>query len=264
MSRILALAYGAVAYVLFLGTFLYAIGFVGNVAVPKSIDSTPGELSLAALLVNAALLGVFAVQHSLMARPAFKRWWTRMVPKPVERSTYVLFANAALILLYWQWQPITTPVWTVTGSLATPLLEAVFWLGWGIVLVSTFLIHHFELFGLRQVVARFRNKELPDPTFKTPLLYRHVRHPIYLGFILAFWSTPTMTLGHLIFALATTGYIFIGIWFEERDLIAQFGERYRRYRREVSMLFPLPFLKPGPRHAESEPVLIPSNSGVDK
>jgi protein-S-isoprenylcysteine O-methyltransferase Ste14 len=256
MSRIFTLLYGVVVYVIFLGTFLYAIGFVENVLVPKSIDAPDGgPLSAAALVVNAALLGVFAVQHSVMARPAFKRWWTKFVPKSVERSTFVLFANAALILLYWQWQPITSLVWTVTDPGAAHILEGVSWLGFGLVLVSTFVISHFELFGLVQVLARVRGRDLPEPRFRTPGIYRYVRHPIYLGFILAFWATPKMTVGHLVFAVATTGYILIGIWFEERDLVAQFGERYRRYREQVGML--LPFRKlPAPAET-SEPHVLP-------
>jgi len=240
MRGFAALAYGLFCYIVFLFTLLYAIGFVGNFAVPKSIDSGVAGSPLNALLVDALLLGVFAVQHSVMARPAFKRWWTRLVPPALERSTYVLMASAALLLIYWQWQPLPAPVWTVTNPLGVTVLDAVFWLGWATLVVSTFVINHFELFGLWQVYAHARGKNSPPPKFEVRSIYRLVRHPIYLGFILAFWSTPAMTVGHLFFAIATTGYILVGIYFEERDLVASFGDQYRRYRGQVRMLLPLP------------------------
>jgi protein-S-isoprenylcysteine O-methyltransferase Ste14 len=239
LKALFSLLYGVAVYVFFLGTFSYAIAFVGNLYVPKSIDSGAVAPRAEALLVTLILLGVFAVQHSVMARRAFKRWWTRIVPPAVERSTYVLAATLALALLLWQWRPIPEPVlWRIEGGSAVQAIWIVFWLGWGTLLVSTFLINHFELFGLRQVFARVLGREIPEQKFRTPLLYRYVRHPIYLGFVLAFWATPVMTAGHLLFAVGATGYILVGIWFEERDLIAQFGDQYRRYRSQVGMLLP--------------------------
>jgi protein-S-isoprenylcysteine O-methyltransferase Ste14 len=238
MGGFLSLVYGLAVYVFFLGTFLYAIGFVGNLT-PKSIDSGAPAPLVEALVVNVLLLGLFAVQHSVMARKGFKRWWTRIVPEPVERSTYVLAATAALALLLWQWRPIPEPiVWRVESAAVAQLLGIVFWLGWALLLLSTFLINHFELFGLHQVIINLARRQMTEPRFKTPVLYKLVRHPIYLGFIVAFWAAPVMTVGHLLFAAVTTAYIFVGIFLEERDLVAQFGEQYQRYRAQVGMLIP--------------------------
>ncbi len=240
VGGLVAMLYGIVTYLLFLATFLYAIAFVGNLPAPKTIDSGDPGPFIPSLIINALLLGVFAIQHSVMARPAFKRWWTRLVPPAVERTTFVLFASLALLLLYWQWRPVTDIIWSVTDPLGAIMLHVVSGIGWTVVLASTFMINHFELFGLRQVLARLLRQELPPPKFKTPMLYKSVRHPIYLGYQIAFWATPTMTAGHLQIDIATTGYNQIGIWFEERDLIAMFGDQYRRYREQVSMLIPLP------------------------
>lgn len=242
MQRALAFVYGAVSYVLFLAVFLYAIGFAGDLLVPRTVDRGGPAAPLAtALLVDALLLGLFAIQHSVMARPGFKRLWTRLVPPATERSTYVLFSSLALALLFWQWRPIPGVVWAAEAGWARGLLWGLFALGWGIVLVSTFLISHFHLFGVAQVHAHLRQRATAMPGFQTPGLYRRVRHPIMLGFLVAFWATPRMTAGHLLFAVATTGYILVGVWFEERDLVAAFGDRYRLYREQVPMFLPRPW-----------------------
>ncbi|MET0498350.1 MAG: methanethiol S-methyltransferase [Steroidobacteraceae bacterium] len=237
MKRSLALLYGVASYVVFFATFLYAIGFLGNFGVARSMDSTPTSSLGAALLINLGLLALFALQHSVMARPAFKRWWTRIVPTVIERSTYVLFSSLALILLFWLWQPIGASIWNVDSVLGRALLYAGFAAGWVLLLVSTFLINHFDLFGLRQTWLYFRGRPYTDIPFRTPALYKLVRHPLYVGWLLIFWCTPTMTAAHLLFAIMTTAYILIAIQFEEHDLIRAFPE-YATYRQRVPMLIP--------------------------
>jgi protein-S-isoprenylcysteine O-methyltransferase Ste14 len=239
MGGLMAVLYGGASYGFAMAVILYGICFIGGWA-PRSIDSggTPTE-PLTAAIIDLVLLGIFAVQHSVMARPQFKAWWTRFVPPVVERSTFVLLAALALSLLFWQWRPIAGTVWSVGPPIAYGLV-ALYFAGWAVVLISTFLINHFDLFGLAQVWAAWRGAKPAPPQFRTPVFYKVVRHPIYTGFLLAFWATPTMSYGHLLFAAASTAYIFIGIWLEERDLIALFGDTYRRYRERVSMIVPLP------------------------
>jgi len=241
MKRILFLLYGVISYFIFFGTFLYAIGFVGNLFVPKSIDGAATMPLAKAVLINASLLLVFALQHSIMARPAFKSWWTRFVPEPAERSTYVLLASLCLLLMMWQWQPIGGIVWSIESSLVKTILLSTYVFGWGLVLISTFLINHFDLFGLRQTWLQFTGRKYTPLPFRTPLFYRFVRHPLYLGFLIAFWSTPVMTVAHLLFAMLTTGYILTAIVFEEKDLEAHFGESYVRYKQNSSKI--IPFLR---------------------
>jgi methanethiol S-methyltransferase len=236
--RLLALGYGGLAYLIFTGTFLYAVGFVAQIVVPKTIDSGPTSPWPGALLINLALMSIFAVQHSGMARQGFKKLFARVALPAIERSTYVLAASLTLILLFWQWQPMPAVVWNVEHPVLAGVVTACGALGWLIALYSTFLISHFELFGLTQVVAHFAGRMAEPVKFKTPGLYRLIRHPIYLGFIIAFWSAPTMTQGHLLFAAVTTAYIFVGIYLEERDLVSLFGHEYRRYRERVAMLLP--------------------------
>lgn len=246
MKRLLVLLYGIVCYAVFFGTFLYAIAFVGNLIVPRSIDAAPTTTLGAAIAINVALLGVFALQHSVMARPAFKRWWTRYVPVAVERSTYTLLSSLALLLLFWQWRPIGAVVWHVDNEIGRALLYAGFAFGWTLVLVSTFLINHFDLFGLRQVWLYFRGRPYTEIPFRTPVLYKFVRHPLYVGWFFAFWCAPTMTAAHLLFAVLTTAYILIAIQLEERDLVRAFPD-YATYRQRVPML--IPFLG---KHAKPE------------
>ncbi len=244
MKKAIFLLYGVVAYLCFFGTILYAIGFVGNLIVPKTIDGAPQVPLIQALLTNTGLLLLFAFQHSTMARPAFKRWWTKFVPEPIERSTFVLFSSLCLMLMMSLWQPMGGVVWSIESPVIQGVLMAAYLLGWAIVFLSTFLINHFDLFGLRQVWLHFQGKAYTHLQFRTPFLYKAVRHPLYLGFIIAFWATPLMTVTHLLFAVATTGYILTAIQLEERDLITQFGDKYRNYRRSAPML--IPFLKRRP------------------
>ena len=234
----IAAVYGFVCYVVFLGSFLYAIGFVGNLIVPKAIDSGPSTALPEALVINLVLLGLFAVQHSVMARPGFKAVWTRMVPRSVERSTYVLLSSLLLALIYWKWQAIPTVVWDVSSPALNAFLLVLFALGWLILLLSTFMINHFDLFGLRQVYLLARGLEYTPLNFTQRAFYKFVRHPIMLGFVIAFWATPHMSVGHLVFSIATTGYILVGIFLEERDLVKYHGAEYEAYRARVPMLFP--------------------------
>jgi len=238
-KRVATFIYGFISYLLFLGTFLYAVGFIGNIIVPKSIDSGRSGSLMEALLIDAGLLALFAVQHSVMARPWFKRAWTRIVPKAAERSTYVLLSSVALLLLFWQWQPIGGAVWNIEQPVIRMVLYGVCAAGWLLVLASTFFINHFDLFGLRQVYLYLMGKEYKQTPFRTPMLYRHVRHPLYLGWLMAFWGTPVMTIAHLVFAIATTSYILLAIRFEEKDLIDVYGEDYKQYKKRVPMILPV-------------------------
>lgn len=258
VKRVLGFVYGVLCYFAFFGTFLYAIGFVGGgnlygagkpLIVPRSIDLSPagsGESLTMRLIIDAILLSLFAVQHSVMARAWFKRRWTQVVAPGLERSTYVLLASLVLQLMFWQWRPIgiARVAWDVQNATARIVLEALFWLGWLIVLISTFLINHFDLFGLKQAYHYLKGTEAAPPTFRAPAFYRGVRHPIYLGFMIAFWSTPRMSLGHLFFAGMTTAYMLVAIQFEERDLLKAYGDEYEDYRKHVSMLTPVKFWKP--------------------
>lgn len=238
MKRVVAFAYGLVCYAVFLVSLLYAIGFLGNVVVPKSIDSGPLGPVSRALIMDGALLALFAIQHSIMARPWFKEGWTILVPAPVERSTYVLFSSLALLLLFWQWQPIGGVVWDAGQGVLSWILVGGYAAGLLIVLLSTFMINHFDLFGLRQVYLYLRGQEYTPVPFRTPFFYRYVRHPLYVGWFLTFWCAPVMTAAHLFFAVMTSAYILVAIRFEENDLVKAYGRKYEQYREQVPMLIP--------------------------
>jgi protein-S-isoprenylcysteine O-methyltransferase Ste14 len=254
MKRSLVLLYGVLCYAIFFATFLYAIAFLGNFGIPQPIDAAPTGAVGSAIVVDAALLTLFALQHSIMARPAFKRRWTRIVPAATERSTYVLLSSLALILLFWQWRPIGAVVWHVEGEIARALIYTGYACGWVLLLFATFLINHFDLFGLRQVWLYFRDRPYVEVPFRTPSLYRVVRHPLYVGWLLIFWCAPTMTAAHLLFAVLTTLYILVAIRFEERDLVNAFPE-YARYRAEVPMLIPFTRGRTGAHRAAASTII---------
>ncbi len=240
MNRFIAFVYGVLCYSVFFLTFLYLIGFLGNLLVPKSIDSGLSATTGTALLINLGLIALWGVPHSVMARPGFKAWWTKIVPTSVERSTYVLLSSLLLILLYWQWRPMGQVIWQADAAWSVAALWGVFGAGFGLVLLSTFIIDHFDLFGLRQVTLNLSQKEYTDPAFKVTFLYKFVRHPLYVGWLLAFWGTPTMTLGHLLLAVGMSAYILIAVRYEERDLVKVLGQDYTDYRARVPMLIPRP------------------------
>lgn len=250
MNRAAALIYGVVSYFLFFGTILYMIGFVGDFWVPRSVDRALAAPTTEAIIINVALVALFGIQHTIMARPAFKRWWTRIVPQPVERSTFVLIASLLLILLFWQWRAMPHLVWDVQSPAGRTLLYALFAVGWVMVFAATFMIDHFDLFGLRQVWFHFCGRPYTPPHFQIAILYRWVRHPLMLGFLIAFWATPRLTAGHLLFAAVMTVYILIAIQIEERDLLALHGDAYAEYRRKTSMILPIPVTSSVPARPE--------------
>lgn len=238
MSRYLIFAYGILCYTMFLGVFVYSIAFLGNLFIPNSIDAAPRVPVIQAILIDVGLLGLFAVQHSVMARPAFKRWWTKIVPEPAERATYVLFSNVAMVALFVFWEPIGGTIWSLEPGLAANLVYGLYFLGWAVLFYATLLLNHFELCGVRQVWLHLRGKPYTDIPFNEPGMYRYVRHPIYVGWLMIFWFTPVMTAAHLLFAVMTTVYILVAIQFEEKDLVDHFGDDYRSYKRRVGMLIP--------------------------
>ena len=240
MSRILAFIYGLICYLIFFATFIYTIGFVGNLIVPKTLDSDLNGTLIQGILIDILLIGVFAIQHSLMARPSFKEWWKKIIPNSIERSTYVLMSSLALLLLFWQWRSLGGIIWNIQNPIISNIIYGIFALGWLIALLSKFMINHFDLFGLRQVYLYLRGQEYEYLGFRTPGFYKYVRHPIMLGFVIAFWATPIMTVSHLIFALGLTIYMLVGIKLEETDMISIYGNLYQEYRQQVSMLIPLP------------------------
>ena len=240
MKRIAVFLYGLICYLIFFVSFVYAVGFVGDFIVPKTINSGTAGPFWQSMLINIGLLGLFGLQHSGMARPGFKRWWTKIIPEPAERSTYVLLASLSLILIFWFWQPMPDVVWGVESQLGSTILWMLYGLGWGLVLLATFMISHAHLFGVRQVHDFLKRNDSYQPGFQTPGLYRHMRHPIMTGFLIAFWATPHMTMGHLLFAVVTSGYILVALQLEERDLVEAFGKKYESYRRRVPMFFPSP------------------------
>lgn len=243
MSRILAFIYGVVCYLISMIAILYSIGFVGNFIVPKTLDSNLDGSLINRILIDISLIALFGIQHSLMARQNFKKWWTKIIPHPIERSTYVLMASLTLLLLFWQWHSLGGMIWNIQNPIVSNIIYGIFALGWLIVLISTFMINHFDLFGLRQVYLYLRGQEYEYLGFRTPGFYKYVRHPIMLGFVIAFWATPTMTFSHLIFALGTTIYTLVGIKLEEVDMISIYGDLYQEYREQVSMLIPIPRIK---------------------
>ena len=243
MSRILAFIYGLICYLVSFITLAYSVGFIGNLIVPKTLDSSSDGTLINGILIDVSLIALFGIQHSLMARKSFKKWWTKIIPNPIERSTYILMASLTLLLLFWQWHSLGGVIWNIQSPIASNIIYGIFALGWLIVLISTFMINHFDLFGLRQVYLYLRGQEYEYLGFRTPGFYKYVRHPIMLGFFIVFWATPTMTFSHFIFALGTTIYMLVGIKLEEVDMISIYGDLYQEYRQQVSMLIPLPKTK---------------------